>query len=728
MGLTTSLLNVARTIPASQRLLQSFDAAAMRAERVSMRALDGVVALADRGKSVWRPTPPSTSLTQIVPINVSQWTIPDVRVTLDSFELGQFMDASVLADAMGRDDRIVGCLGTRVRALAGKNGVGFSVEPSTRLDETEQGKALNDRIAKEIDELWQYTFPEPVMSRILRDAVMMGVSVCRIHWDLVGNRRVPRLEPWDPRGIWWDWSIRKYRAIAQEGIFSIDPSTAEWFVFEPGGYRGWMHGAIRCLGIGWLIRQMTFRDWARYSEKHGMPMIAVKEPSGTQWDKHKTSFWGRMKNIGGELLLRLPTDEKGYGFGVEMIEAKARSQDAFLKLIQRLDTNISITLLGQNLSTEVVTGSHAAAQAHELVRLDYLDADAQTLSTTARRQVWQPFVRFNYEGADEEQTAWPRWATRPPEDKKANAAIFAQVVGAIVRGSGMGVRPTDPKFTEKNFGFGLDIATDVKDMPLLSSKVDAAAAKNDPNAPGQSGPDTPPGGSPAPKGPGKDPGESGGPPDGKPPSGPVKAPPGGAAGPPPKGEPVPPPDPTKPVAPTPPQKPTPPARPTKPKTPTAPSKPAKVAQMALFAGTAIGDIRTIAGVKVRIDRPAGFVQTGTDASGTPWSRTYKNDYGELPDTEGGDGDAIDVFCGPLANPVEVYWVLQRHADQSFDEFKLFLGFANLGDAVACFLAHIPAQYLGSTFTMPVSALRGLLGMEPGEARANLTAMAATRTG
>jgi phage gp29-like protein len=377
--------------------------------------------------------PPNTSLTQIQPINVSQWTVPGVRETLDVHELGYFLNSAQLVDAMGRDDRITGCLNTRVRALAGKSGINFSVTPN----EGASDKKLSQRLAEEIESFWYYTCPESAMSHILRDAVMLGVAFARIHWDRVNGRRVPRLEPWNAHTVYWDWSIQKYRAVAREGQFIIEPGNAEWFVYEPGGYRSWMLGAVRSLGVPYVIRQYTYRDWYRYCEKHGLPILAIREPSGSQWEKHKAGFWAKVQRLGSESTLRLPYDKKNDdGFGIEFVEPKDKSWAAFEALINRLDVNIAVDLLGQNLTTEVQGGSHAAAMAHNLVRLDYLDADAQTLSTALREQVWKLFVRFNEGTVNLDNTPWPAWDTRPPEDKKNRADVvktFADAAKTLVQ-------------------------------------------------------------------------------------------------------------------------------------------------------------------------------------------------------------------------------------------------------------------------------------------------------
>jgi Inorganic Pyrophosphatase len=125
------------------------------------------------------------------------------------------------------------------------------------------------------------------------------------------------------------------------------------------------------------------------------------------------------------------------------------------------------------------------------------------------------------------------------------------------------------------------------------------------------------------------------------------------------------------------------------------------------------------GLRIRIDRPKGFVQEGKDQQGKPWKRIYKYDYGFLPKTKGGDGDGVDVFVGPDESIREAYWVIQRKDDGSFDEYKVFVGFKSKADAKKAYGEHIPMRYFGGMVAMPIEMMKAMLGIEPLEKAAFL---------
>ncbi len=118
------------------------------------------------------------------------------------------------------------------------------------------------------------------------------------------------------------------------------------------------------------------------------------------------------------------------------------------------------------------------------------------------------------------------------------------------------------------------------------------------------------------------------------------------------------------------------------------------------------------GITVKIDRPKGFVQTGKDDDGNKWERTYQTDYGFVPRTMGGDGEALDVYLGPNATAPSAFFVHQNKADGSFDEFKAMLGFDSPASAKAMYLAHTPEKFFGHMTEVPIAQVKALLNLDP----------------
>jgi phage gp29-like protein len=137
----------------------------------------------------------------------------------------------------------------------------------------------------------------------------------------------------------------------------------------------------------------------------------------------------------------LPQNKEGKGFDVSMMETdSAANWQSFKERMSELNTEIAITLLGQNLTTEISgsSGSRAAVGGHDKVRIDYLKGDVQSLSAALKRQVVAPFVRYNFEDqADALGIPWQdlipdaTWVVEEEEDAKDAAAAISSIGTAV---------------------------------------------------------------------------------------------------------------------------------------------------------------------------------------------------------------------------------------------------------------------------------------------------------
>jgi phage gp29-like protein len=401
--------------------------------------------------------PSKITVTTLPAHRVTTWDYPKILSALDAHERGEFSQSSALADAFGRDDRINACMTTRVIAITGKNGADFSIEPS------EYGsKSAAKVLAKLVTAWWYKTVPERTLKRIFRDVLLMGVSVSRQEWVRNGSEWIPKLTPWPMRDVWWDEQKRCFIAQAVEGIFEVRRGDPNWLIVAADDEEPWMAGLVRCLALPFLLRTFSARDWARFCERHGLPIVLIKEPMQFDADARK-SFANSIKTMGRNGVVRLPQQEaqdgkEGPGFNLEFLEAKDTGWASFEAFRKDLSTSIAISVLGQNLTTEVNGGSLAAIKMHDAVRREYRDADVEVLSTELHDGTVVPYVRFHRPN-DVDAAPWPKWETSEPEDQnkivetanKAAAAIQAFKnaglrvdVAAFVESVGIPMLPGDP--------------------------------------------------------------------------------------------------------------------------------------------------------------------------------------------------------------------------------------------------------------------------------------------
>lgn len=81
------------------------------------------------------------------------------------------------------------------------------------------------------------------------------------------------------------------------------------------------------------------------------------------------------------------------------------------------------------------------------------------------------------------------------------------------------------------------------------------------------------------------------------------------------------------------------------------------------------------GMPITIETPMFQPRRGK-TDGAPWSVLCMAHYGYINGTVGADGDAVDVFVGPMPESLRVFVVNQVKRDGTFDEHKVLLGFAD----------------------------------------------------
>jgi phage gp29-like protein len=340
---------------------------------------------------------------------LSEWTPSRVRAALREHERGDFRSSSLLAEAMERNPRIMGALQTRTLGL---QGLPFCVEPA------EADKRRAARVARDLESAWWKIAPEDVLCELHRWAVLLGVAFAEVVWETRDGRWVPMLHVVHPYHVRWDDLQECFVAQTDSGEVPITPGDG-WFVLSYSRTRSWMRGVVRCLGMDDTLRTYAVRDWARWCEKHGLPITGLVVPSQSL-DAEKSTAETNLAALGNESTILLPQDAEGRGYDAKYIEPKTVSWEGFKSQIERISGDIAVAINGQVGTTDTKGGgSFAAAKVHERVRADYLEADAGLFGTATHEQLNAPWALYNYGSAD--LAPWCFWDATPPEDAKQTA-------------------------------------------------------------------------------------------------------------------------------------------------------------------------------------------------------------------------------------------------------------------------------------------------------------------
>lgn len=391
----------------------------------------------------------------------NEWSKDEVDTALQNHEQGQFMQSALLADAMTRDDAFDAVLSTRILGLLA---LPRNVEPSLEVDPRRGRKA-----ARLIDEKYDQIFPRSTLADLLKWGVLLGFALAQIVWHPSddGTEWLPELQVWHPSFIYYRHDLRKFVALTTEGPVVIHPGDGQWVLFTPfGTERGWMSGAIRSVAIPWLARLYAWRDWQRWSELYSLGVRKAIAPASAD-ENEKERFFDQVSALGAETTVLLTQALSGEKYDLEMLWPNSQgTADGFERLMNKCEARIAIRLLGQNLTTEVQSGSLAAARVHENVKLELIQFDDRALSEDLRAQVLRPFCRFNFAGGDPLAPRLGR-KTAPTEDRKNEADTLSGAASALAALLQAGV-PVDIRAYAERFGVPL-LAPPNEDDPAGTS-------------------------------------------------------------------------------------------------------------------------------------------------------------------------------------------------------------------------------------------------------------------
>jgi phage gp29-like protein len=181
-------------------------------------------------------------------------------------------------------------------------------------------------------------------------------------------------------------------------------------------------GLARAAGWAYLFKNYVLKDWVTFTEVFGQPLRVGKYHPGAS-EKDKQALLQAVSNIGTDAAAIIPESML-----IEFTEAhQTGSAELYERFCAYLDAQVSKAVLGQTLTTEMPRsgGSHAAAQVHDAVRRDILNADAKRLAATLARDLVRPIVDLNMGP----QVRYPKIQLGLPDD--GDVKVFAEIVAML---------------------------------------------------------------------------------------------------------------------------------------------------------------------------------------------------------------------------------------------------------------------------------------------------------
>lgn len=229
------------------------------------------------------------------------------------------------------------------------------------------------------ESIFKYLNIQQVISDIL-DAPLFGYTPIEILWKKAGSYIVPvklaaKPQEWfffNTEGEFFFKDISGKKLIDLDGFKFLLPRNNPTYK-NPYGQ------AIlsRCFWqVAFINGGMEF--WVKFTEKLGMPYMFGKYDR-SMTDKEREEFLEGLANLVQDAIGIIPSDGS-----VEIMQTGSTGNTEIYKtLVDKCENNISKSILGQTLTTDIgENGSYAASQTHACVRADIVNSDKVLVEDT----------------------------------------------------------------------------------------------------------------------------------------------------------------------------------------------------------------------------------------------------------------------------------------------------------------------------------------------------------
>lgn len=412
------------------------------------------------------PRPSAMSGGEVIPISQPssrqsvQWTpnlLRQVTLRADGGDLSLLAD---LCEQIIADDRFGELLGQLADDVLGCD-LSFEKDLRVIVGSAEKSDELT------VD--WARAYDDDELKSIIVWTLVTGIGFAKHEaWvETAGGRIAPVLKWWHPQHFGFrtkdgvsplTGSLKDHQWHVREGgtgkWLPIAPGDGTWvIVTRRGEYQPWRNGLWRGLGIWWLLKQYAMQDSGVHSERSAKTIVTTGEGS-TLEDRRALANY--IHSAGKDPVIALPE-----GADLKIVEVQANLEHLYHSQIRLANESAALTILGQNLSTNVEGGSLAAAKVHSAKEGRRVRNAAQMLSKGLCEQSISWWAEFNFGNPD--LAPFPRWHTEPATDYSAKAGVLQQAATALL--------------TLKTAGWEIDEATVEEELGLQLRKTKALVAR-----------------------------------------------------------------------------------------------------------------------------------------------------------------------------------------------------------------------------------------------------------
>lgn len=235
-----------------------------------------------------------------------------------------------------------------------------------------------------------------IMAEIL-DAVLYGYKPIEIIWEKQGAFILPiDIVGKPPRWFKFDPENRlRFLTKQNQTIGELVPDNKIFCATNQATYDN-PYGYPVLAGCFWPVtfRKSNYKFWMTFLEKYGMPFIKAEAPEGAK-ETEISNIADMLDNMVQDAIAVTPS-----GYKIDIWEAsKTSSSQSYKMFLDAINAEITLAVLGTNLTTEVTGGSYAAAKAHMGVRDDIIEGDTRIIEDTINH-IFDLTTEMNFSGKE----------------------------------------------------------------------------------------------------------------------------------------------------------------------------------------------------------------------------------------------------------------------------------------------------------------------------------------
>ncbi|WP_457571297.1 DUF935 domain-containing protein [Desulfovulcanus sp.] len=259
----------------------------------------------------------------------------------------------------------------------------------------------------------------------LTDGIGRSLSCVELIWDISESQYYIKSIKHRPLAWFMFHPEREGELRLVDGSgFGQELIPGKWIVhFHPAKSGSPYRAALyRILAWLYLFRNYDLKAWVQFLETFGIPLRIGKYPPGST-EKEQDILLEAVTNIATDAAVIIPD-----GMAIDVLNVvRSAAGNPHKTLMDWSEKEISKAILGATLTSTVDgKGSYAAANVHNEVRLDILEADTELIAGSINQHLIRPLVQLNF-GPDA-PVPYLQFDIPRPDKRELDAEIVSKLI------------------------------------------------------------------------------------------------------------------------------------------------------------------------------------------------------------------------------------------------------------------------------------------------------------